>query len=312
VTKLDIRHLCKRVGKKDWNSLLSIWVNFLPEIDFPIIEEPEPTSSIEKLKTIRTEIEEIEHKTTKKEHYFVIQGAHNLVFQESIYLFYKALNVLRSTQCELEGGFKTWSISNAYQSSYFTLKSILNLLGVHITRIDSKDLLIDLLPDYKGGFSKKEIANRRLDFECQVQITKQLEHWELWTLLQRVLHVLQCSLIKGKVITFLCGVSAKDFAKQRNRIIYYNTAWLFDDLKQSITDANFGIRKIDFDDKLSSDDDFSLIISFILLKTCYDLLKNIAEVSTRLQIEMEVIDQIIFRDDNNRYNGFVSLQELTS
>ncbi len=307
--KMDIKHLCKRVGKKEWNNLLGVWVNFLPQITFPIPEEPEPTSSIEKLKMVKIEIEQNEYQSTNKEHYYVIPGIHNLVFQESIYLFYKALNVLRSTQCELGGGFKTWSISNAYQSSFFALKSLLNLLGVHITRIDSKDLLIDLLPDYKG-LGKKEISNRRLEFECQLQITKQLEHWELWTLLQRVLNVFQCSLINVNVIAFLCRISPKDFAKQRNKIIYFNTAWLFDDLKQCIIDPNFGIRQIDFDDNLASDEDFSLIISFVLLKTCYNLLKNIAEISPRFWIELGIVDQIISQDNNDRYNGFVSLQEF--
>jgi HEPN domain-containing protein len=300
-------HLFKRIGKKNWDNILELWVHFLPEIEFPIIAEPINSASLEKLKTIKTDLNQIN--TSEKEHFYIINGIHNLIFQEAVYLFYKALNVLRATQCELEDGFKTWSIANAYQSSFFSIKSLLNILGVHISRIDSKDLLIDIFPDYKK-LSRKEIERRKSAFECQVQLTKQMEHWELWALLQRVLNIFKCPIINDQIVSFIYNVEPKDFARQRNKVIYYNTSWLFNDLKECIVDPNFCIRKIDYRESHTYDDDFSLIISFVLLKICYDLFKNISTISRRLQLEIEIIDQIILKDNHNRYNEFWDAQEI--
>jgi len=304
---MDIHHLSKRIGNKKWDELQSLWINYLPQITFPIINLPDPTSSLEFLKSIKKEIEEIEKKSTIKDHYFKVDGLFQLAFQEAVVLFYKALNVLKSSQWGLDGGFKTWSVAEAYQSSYFALKCLLNLLGVHICRIESKDLYCDFLPDFKG-FSKREIISRKESFECQIQLGKQLEHWEMWTLLQRVINVFSSNVVDDKVLAFLSRINPKEFARQRNFIIYFNSSWLFNDLKNYLIDDNFTIRNIDLDEDITSDDDFSVIISFHLLKICFDLFKTLSDLSPRFDQEIQEMNRVIHDEYNHRYEMYFANQ----
>lgn len=297
---MEISHLCKRIGKKNWDDLHSLWLNYLPQINFPLDNLPDPSSSLDNLKTIKVEIEKIEKESTNRVHYYRVDGLPQLAFQEAVILFYKALNVIKYSQWGLDGGFKTWSVADAYQSSYFALKCLLNLIGVHICRIESKDLLCDFQPDF-NGLKRKEIISRRENFEWQIHLYKQFEHWEMWTLLQRMVYIFRSEIVDKKVLYFLARIEPKDFAKQRNKIIYFNSSWLFGDLKDYLFDKDFTIRLIDFDENIASDDDFSVIIAYSLIKICYILFKTLADSSRLFDQELQQINHLINDEKNHRY-----------
>ncbi len=309
---MDIKHIYKRIGDRNWENLTDIWLNFLPSIEFPISVDPAPTSNISNLIEIKNQIIDIENRSTIKDHYYSVPGLHSLIFQEAVYLFYKSLNVLRSAQSDLMNGFKTWSIANTYQSSYFMIRCLLNLLGVHFVRVENKDILVDLCPSYSSKITKKEVQERQSIFECRFQLISQPEHWHVWTFFQKTLEKFDNNIISEDPLTLLQKIEPKDFAKQRNRIMYHNTHWTFDDLKKVLIDADFGIRKIDFDndEDITSRDDFSVVVSFLLTGIGLSLFNAIADEAERLREEVEIMNQIIEQDDNSYFNKFVEVQEL--
>lgn len=219
---MSLQQTTSRLGQRDCKELLNIWLNFLPQIEFPTREEPVPTSEMPLLKEAKENIFRIDASTTTRDHHFVIQSLHSLIFLEAVYLFYKSLNVLKSSQCDALNGFKTWSVAAAYQASYFGLKCFLDILGVHVTRVANRDLIIDLYPSYRS-LKKKEIERRRREFEVQIQLTKQLDHYEFWHIFQRVLRITQGLPLAGAeaLIHFWGFIEPTEFARQRNQIIYY-------------------------------------------------------------------------------------------
>ncbi len=307
---MSFQQTVSRIGKKDWSILLNLWSDFLPKIEFPIVDAPPPTSEIPSLEAAKERIIQIEKNSTIKDHHFTIPGLHVLIFVEAVYLFYKFLNVLKSAQSNTLNGFKTWSVATAYQASYFGLKCFLDIVGIHSTRVANRDILIDLYPSY-SGLTRKEAKRRRDDYEIQIQLTGQLVHYEYWQIFQRILRISRNLPLEERLVRFLASLEPTVFARQRNSIIYYNTQWLFTDLKEALIHPDFAVKKImDEEDVIydTEDDAFTTINAFLLLYLCYSLFREIARTNPNFAQEFDVLTLCMDDDKNALYHRFVDLQ----
>ena len=124
-------------------------------------------------------------------------------------------------------------------SILFLAKSYLFLNGVWVhTTIDSKNIVTDIFPAFTGK-KGRDLAQLREENFCKILISKLLEHWEVWSLFRRVLNVSAQLPFDDKYLRLFQRVSAKDFAKQRNVLIYRNREWLFEDLKTELIDLDY-------------------------------------------------------------------------
>jgi hypothetical protein len=302
----SIEHISKRIGHKDWNEVIEYWQNFLPSITFPIDEVDIEGSINFQLSKILDDIKNIENKSTEKNHYYHVPGIQFNIFSEAIYLFYKSLNSIKSAQIDQKSGYKTWSINNYYQSSYFSLKCFLNILGIFSCCINNNYLLVDLFPTYKK-ISKRDYINRRKVFELQIQRIWQFDHKENWTIYKRVINISNNLPVNEQILDLLLSIDPKNFTKQRNKIIYQNKEWIFEDLKQETIDEIFGIKDIFCDDNFTIDEhyDFTLFVSFLLLFLNFMLFYNISNNNEYFNNEFELIQKSMSSINNNIYTAFI-------
>ena len=176
----------------------------------------------------------------------------------------------------------------------------MSLLGISIIRtIDNIELLVDLLPDYKKINKSQFIRNREV-FECQIQIIKQLEHWQLWRILQKLLCFLKNCPINDVYIR-LFNYDPKTYSKQRNSIIYHNNVWFFKDLKEEIIDDEFGIvefNKLDLDN-LPNELYFTIITSYVLVYIEKVLFKDISQLSKHFGTEFNLMKSALLNNNLN-------------
>ncbi len=223
----------KRIGPRDWQDVFSYWQDCIPAMSFPIENfetSIEDTSQL--LQQVGEEVATDEDSSTNRLHYYELPGVRYKVFREAISLFYKAQNAIKSAQSDIRVGLKTWSIVNFYQASYHSIKSLLNVLGIHLCKTipGSRDLIVDLLSP--RGLKHKQVV------ECQIHLAWQLEHWQLWGLLQRVIRMTG-NLPFDKRLVDVFNFECKTFARQRNLIIYHDAKWIFDDLKMEESNSAY-------------------------------------------------------------------------
>ncbi|MFC1583997.1 hypothetical protein ACFL5V_00470 [Fibrobacterota bacterium] len=308
---MEFERQIKRIGKRDWNSLRDLWISVTPVLSFPLDFSNPITPP--NLHTIKDEIVAEERNTTNKRHYSTIDGLHQYMLCEAVYLFYKTLNVFRSFHTIKENGFLTWSTVNSYQCSYFGIKAILNLLGICYIRIDSKDFIIDSLPNYKR-ISKKDLIRRREIQEVMFLLVKQPEHYDMWRLFQKVVTTCNIDIWDGTIINFLHDCSPKHFAKHRNKAIYQNTKWIFNDLSDILIDLNVANRPIyqDGEIELSIEDlDFTIIICYLIVKMGLKVFEDLGSKLPAFNEEYVVMSNIIQTAGNENYFSFHEKNEFS-
>lgn len=297
---MSIDNISKRLGGRDWDEVTGYWQNFLSSTNFPIDENDIEENLQFKLEEIAIDIKNIENKSTERSHYHIIPGIQYNIFAESIYLFYKSLNSIKSAQVDQINGYKTWCINSYYQSSYFSMKCFLNIIGVFSCHVNGNYLLIDLLPSYKK-FSRRDVLERRGEYELQIQKTKQLGHCENWIIFKRMINITNSLPINEKILNFLSSVDESKFAKQRNKIIYHNNEWIFKDLKAEIIDCQYGTGDFSTD----IEEDFTLFVSFLLLYFNFTLFSKISEINEKFNIEFCLIQKSMSSVNNNQYMEFI-------
>ena len=299
----------KRLGRRDWGELLDLCVEFIPKTTMPVVD-PLTVNALPDLQTIPGNITETEARSTKRDHYFQVGGLHPAMLSEAVVLFYKSLNVVGCTHLELDNGFKTWGVASAYHSSYFSAKCLLNILGVNFARVGDLDLIIDILPSYSDQLRKKEIERRKSTFECRILRSNRLEHWEVWLVLQRILRTLTSSILSSSSLKLILNLEPKEFARQRNRIVYHNTFWLYEDLRDRIVDPDFGCKSIDRERDEAEADGLTLLISFLLLNYIHKLLSSLADRVPSFKLEFDPIKVMLESGNFRRYDSFVKANQF--
>lgn len=304
---MTINNIAKRIGKRNWQEISDQWLEYIQSIDFPISYEHESNNPCLILEDVFDFVKKLEEQSTQKDHFMEIPGAHQNLFIQTVFLSYKGINSLKSAQCDQIGGYKSWSINNYYQSSFFFCKAALGLLGVGFFRTESnKELIIDVFPDY--GSDKKKAKRLKDEKQSKVHIFRQPEHHDVWRIFQRLISITGELCICEHFSKLICALDPKIFAKQRNKLIYHNTRWIFEDLKSEVIDTDFGIEETD-QDEVEDSESFSLFVSFQMGNFVRKLFSVISEKSERFLPEKELLfgayessNNLIFKKALNNYS----------
>ncbi len=146
-------------------------------------------------------------------------------------------------------------------------------------------------------------SDRRMD-----PLRRDLQQFLNWKIFQRVINVSRNIPVNEKILDSLTSINPKMFAKQRNNIIYQNQEWIFDDLKNEIMDGEYGIKNIlQLEGPFITEyDDFTPLVSFILLYLNFILFFEISKINQNFNIEFDLMQKSISSSNNNHYRSFVN------
>jgi hypothetical protein len=290
----------KRIDPRNWDEIKAKWLSYSPTIYSPGEPPQDEIFSFVGLPDLLLKAKK------NPEHHEEVSGLRQEILREGFYFLHKSVHVCGCAISHLNNGILSWSISSAYQSSFFSLKGILCLLGLSFPRINNETLLIDSFPKgqelTKSQIKKGITPLKEMKF---IAFQKALGHEPLWEIFQRVLRVLNIAILDEQVVNFLKNLNPKDFTKQRNSIHYKNSYWLIpEDLFHRIYNDDFG-AKVDLINKLDQDivdcDDLSVYISYLMLYIGLTLLKDLSEISNIAAEEFKLIQTTISEGIHNRY-----------
>jgi len=292
----------KRIDHRNWKTIRAEWFQYLPNIQAPGQHPDHEIAQTVGLDDVVARTPETgEYKTE-------LIGLRAAIFHEGIFLLHKAFHVSGSAEVHINNGILSWSLSSGYHSAFFAVKSIMCFLGISTTEVNNKMILIDVWPEpeklSKSKVNKGFTPKREMKFLSMPK----LQHFHIWEIFQRILRTSTIN-IWPETFRHLIALNPKDFALQRNTLHYKNNKWIHDDLYKSDLDPHFGIRtnlldEIDDVDPLS--DDFSILLSHILLNLAYILLKDIAQDAPIISSEFALIEKSLDNDHHDLYKETIS------
>ena len=105
---------------------------------------------------------------------------------------------------------------------------------------------------------------------------------------------------------FLLQIGSTSFAFQRNQLHYDNNVWLLNDLHNPLIIPGYGIKN-NFLEELPSlkenSDNFSFVLSQVLLLLATQLLKDLGKLSSTLQMEYDLVEDKLKRDVFHIFNN---------
>ncbi len=117
------RKTAKLITRK-WPEVKDAWLGYIPTIDPP--GKP-PESAIGDLPTLELHVTGMSQQQPK-EVVEEIVGLRQGVFIEGLFLLHKAAHVMACAQVNVAKGLRSWSLSSAYQSAFFSMKAITHFL----------------------------------------------------------------------------------------------------------------------------------------------------------------------------------------
>lgn len=285
---------------RSWDKLKDIWLDYVPEFVQP---GSAPEHEIIDCIPLLSEIEKIKNDQPYSvfDELAEIKGA---ALHQGIFLLHKAANVIGASQIHIKEGIKSWSISSAYHAAFFSMKAILHFLGAIEIHIPERGhFLLDL---WSEEVSKSSRIRRRSYSVIKIIKSRRFEHQQLWALFQRLLRItdLPEKIITSQNILSIKSLKSNDFARQRNSL-HYNTAWLFDDIHEYLFNNSFGVFKNNLYDGSAiqnpNEDNFSIALGFILVRMGCQMLSDIAELSSEIKNEINLLSSWFDKDCNDLY-----------
>ena len=142
MSKLDLERLLEGIRNRRWETIKGKWIKYIPDIKPPgtpprvLFSEVEDfQSSAQRLSVSQDDL------CTRAD----ISGIRSLALWEAIFLLHKAAHVLSAAELHAKIGVLTWSLSSAYQSCFFSAKSILNFVGINIAEYKNKNYYLRLV-----------------------------------------------------------------------------------------------------------------------------------------------------------------------
>lgn len=218
-----------------------------------------------------------------------IEGVKTGVLLEGVALLHKAANVAGAGQVDFSAGLRTWSISTCYQAAMFAARSLMCLLGVVVAEVENDVFIVDVCSrDRKSGARRRPSRTEVLiSWACSGRV----EHRPIWSLLMRLLRVtkIDASIWPARWVAALASKQVSEFGRQRNRLHYKPSAWLFDDLHELVPAEQFGcfggrLRSGEVLDEADVDD-FTVALAFVLVRMAALLLDDLARDSGVLHQE---------------------------
>jgi hypothetical protein len=293
----------KKIDSRDWNVLRSKWLKYLPTISPPGQVPSEEVCELIVIDEIATLAAPAPGSQTRKE----VAHLRSEIFREGIFLFHKASNVNGGGLFHVDNGMLSWSVSSAYHSSFFALKSLLSLLGLSFPIVKSRQnkcLMIDCFPEDEK-LSKNQIKKGvQPQPELKFVLMQDIGHQHYWEILQRVLRVSNVPLWDDDIVKCLLNFDSEDYTFQRNSIHYINNYWLIlEDLFEKKTDLNFalfGDLKTTLSTIKKDSLDYTFFVSYVLLNFTYLLIKDLTEAAPILADEFKLINSCLQVAGNER------------
>lgn len=224
------------------------------------------------------------------------------VLREAIFLLHKSGHVLGAAETHAQSGLPSWSLSSAYHSAFFSLKSLLAFLGVTFPHDESnKQIMVDIWAGPPKGSRKQKFTEQ---IEMQFVRMPRLEHREMWILFRRALRVTTVEHWDDRITNALISVEPKEFSRQRNVLHYSNHLWLFDDLFDYLNDDRFedlSESEKQLSDLVPTNPNFSMAVAFAMFHMTLGLFQSLTLMAPILQPEL---DHIATTLENHRHPYF--------
>lgn len=222
-----------------------------------------------------------------------IAGARIALLGDAFTYFKKSLHAFANASLASESGFCSWSIFNAYQSSFFAAKALLGIIGIGAFE-RGRPWFFDVF----AGHRKISKSERRQNVLAEHQYRligiqrKNIEHRPIWHLL---IHSLKISdledILDVGLLTEFVELSEEDFAKQRNQILYNVSSWPFDqDLVTPFKQQAFcTLSRDQASNRIlePSNSDFNNHVAVVLIYFIVTLMKDLVQVGGAVATEIE-------------------------
>ncbi len=291
----------KKIDERDWESIKNKWLAYIPTI-----VTPGAAPAIELKKFFG--LQDLYSKTAaanKAPYFEEVVSLRGAVLWEGLYLTHKAIHVTGSAILHLDNGITSWSLTNAYQSSFFAVKAIMSLLGISFPQL-SKPFMIDCFP--KGEeLSRSQLKKGRVPkTELKFLIFNDLSHVEHWEVLQRILFVSTIDCWDDDVIEYLKSMPAEKFVEERNNLHYVNSYWTIakdlyvPNIIQSFAD-NPGFTT-DYKELITNcGHEHSFFLNYTLIRMALALVKDLGTLSNTVNDEYQLMLSTIRAGMHSRF-----------
>jgi hypothetical protein len=278
----------KKIQARDWDSIVLKWAAYIPEFTTPGDSPPFELTKFGGLLDVysRAAADKVEYREE-------VALLRQEILREGIYLIHKSIHVSAAALLHVENGFKSWALSNAYQSSFFAVKGILALLGLSFPRM-SKILMIDCFPKDEE-LSKSALKKGRIPkVDIRFNVLNELSHVEYWQILQRIIRVSNIPCWQPNILEYIKHLPPEKFVQERNSLHYKNHYWTFPkDLFNVLLDRTFGIDPellAEYGDVMDNcEHQYDLFINYTLILLALKLVSGIATLSADISEEYNLM-----------------------
>lgn len=293
VPKFDWEKRVEWIRSRSWNAIRKRWPS---EVPVPGNPGSAPPSRVEEMEALKILVKTVEGMGV--DFHDPVPGVRKGCIAEAVYLLHKSVNTLGAAQFKAEHGFLTVSLVSAYQSAFFSMKAVLNFLGIVWLQAGRESYIVDVWPP--EGLSQNPIP-------MSVIKVQRIEHRELWTVFLRLIRsTTQTDVIWPRAcLHALKNLDAADFAEQRNDLQYRNNLWTIpEDLHTLLTGTPFGVRQqglADGDAIVNKEDDFSLVLAIVLARMACNMLQDMTEFGGWFLQEWDLIEKWLQQDFHGAY-----------
>ena len=289
-------HLNRIFPRREWSDISGYWLGYINTITPP---GAQPSTVIEEFIGFETVARSL--RGTSRHQRLDVSGFRQLVFHEAIYLLHKASHVIGCSETGALLGAHTWSLSQAYQGSFFAAKSICYLLGGVLADYDRRTIIIDIWPGVSSSSSGLGLlTDTTIEF---FQNEKWVGHKEVWQLFQHLLRITKVNIWPTLYTDAIIALASNDFAKQRNIIHYAGGKWVFDDLIEFTPNSNYGLAKSRFSSGFVYEEqsDFTFVLAQIIFRMALLILDEISTLTNKLETEIDVFKKRLNPDFHPYY-----------
>ena len=223
------RNFYQIIERRRWDDIRSLWLAYIPVVP-EVGRPPNPTLS-EFLALSGTEPDDANRRV-------IMPGIHAIGMTEAIFLFQKSMHVARAVEASAQNGMLSWAVFQGYHSAYYAAKGFLSLLGACFPQPAGRQLLVDLFPiehRHRRGTASE-------DREIILTRCAMLEQRVLWGFFGRLLRVTEFSPKFRKHVEFLGDIDHEHIPRSRNRFIYHENHWPYEDLTVLQRVADFAFK----------------------------------------------------------------------
>jgi hypothetical protein len=278
-----------------WHTLRNSWTDFVPLIDPPgscpdvtLSRYLEDTDILIDLIVTRNKLASV--KASRGE-------VPEIIFREAVYWLHKALHVLGASEMQVSTGLPTWSLSVAYQSAFFSVRSIIAFLGVSVGEVNQISFCGDICRDVQGIRPQRVAEMGAFDEEVSFHtVGIRFEHKHVWLLFQRLLRVTSCDIWPEGWANYFAHVDVSKITKQRHELHYRLAYWVADDLYRFLYPEDFrevapsGEGRTLFDELRIN---FSLTVGFSITRLALTLFADLCRITNRLSDEQELMREYL-------------------